>query len=159
VDHIDRNSKNDSINNLRRLPASENIFRRSTKEEQANLGYEPKPKTKKVAAIKYQCEKEDSAWTDLGVVGGNNFPKLQFSIMADVRNKKTKKYEDHNVTLATGYRSITIRCDKNKTHTFSVHTLMRKVFKLHYEENPVKGVSTDPRKDQPQTASLYLTAF
>jgi hypothetical protein len=67
------------------------------------------------------------------------------------------EYKEQTLDTGTGYHHITIYCDKNKPHTFSIHKLIGKVFNLHYEENPVKDVSQDPRKFQVPTARLYLT--
>jgi hypothetical protein len=44
-----------------------------------------------------------------------------------------------------------------KSRFYCIHKLIGKVFNLHYEEYPIKGVSQDPRKDKVQNAMLYLT--
>jgi hypothetical protein len=157
VDHIDRNVENNNIKNLRAIPAVQNAFRQSSKEEQAALGYEPKTRYMKTPIVKHTCEKQADAWTDIGSLDDDFIPGLELSIVGNVRDKASKEYKEHTVNTDTGYHSITLYCDKNKPHIFSIHKLVGKVFNLHHEEHPVKNVSQDPRRFQTPTAHLYLT--
>jgi hypothetical protein len=83
VEHIDRSPSKNNASNLRWLSYKENRFRKSTIEEQNELGHTPDPSFVNLPIVKCPCKLNDSAWISIGEIDGYSCSRRELSIVTN----------------------------------------------------------------------------